>query len=166
MAISVYERAALARKNIRKNKFKEQTLFFKWAEVNTTKYPELKYIHCTLNGDIKFPISTLMRIKKIGMKSEVLGIHLPSPNNMYLALYMEIKMPPKTNTKAFIAKNKLDYIDYLNSKGYLAIIAFGANMAIKIVEEYLKNEDLTSLIDDSKKKYARKRHNKSGSVKI
>jgi len=65
-------------------------------------------------------------------------------NKYYHGLRIEMKQRPRTlKTKMSIAHTKtsdeqLKWLDELNSNGYYAVVCYGADEAIKVIEDYLE----------------------------
>lgn len=110
----------------------EQQHLFQWAGFMSLKYPELKYMYHIPNGGSRNPIEAV-NLKKQGVKAGVPDICLPVPSGDYNGLYIELKYGKNKTTKA-----QDDYINFLNHQGYAAVVCYGWEQAVKVIEKYLK----------------------------
>lgn len=118
----------------------EQKTIFEWANLNTGKYPMLKYLNASLNG-VRTTIKTAIRAKKTGMKKGYPDIFLPYPNKGYHGLFIELKRNKNTNlkiSKGYLTPEQKEWLDYLNNNNYLAVVCYGSMEAIKQIQDYLK----------------------------
>lgn len=111
----------------------EQQALFDWINLNKGHYPELKLMHHTPNEG-KRSVSTGARMKREGLISGVPDIHLPVAKGKYHSLYIELKRVK--NSK--ISKEQEEFIRLLNMYDNFAIICYGWEQAIKVIEWYLK----------------------------
>lgn len=117
----------------------EQKIIFDWANFNLAKYPMLRFLNSSANG-MKTTIKTAIRAKKTGMKKGYPDIFLPHPNKDYHGLFIELKRKENKTlklSKGRVTPEQVQWINYLNSVGYLAIIAYGAEEAINAIKDYL-----------------------------
>jgi hypothetical protein len=113
----------------------EQELLFAWARHHERFYPELKWLHSSLNGVRLRPVQAV-RAKKQGMKKGVADICLPVRNKNYSGLYIELKRLKGSTT----SQEQKEFIEFVSSQGYLGKICLGANEAIKLIKNYLIGE--------------------------
>ena len=59
------------------------------------------------------------------------------PNKKYHGLFIEMKYGKNKPTE-----NQKKWIDYLNGVGYLACVCYGADEAIKLINEYIEERIL------------------------
>jgi len=111
----------------------EQVLIFKWAALQSGKYPCLKFMYSTLNG-IRLSIGSAVKAKASGNKRGLPDIVLPYRNKTYTGLYLELKFG-----KNKPSKEQKEYMEYLNTQGYLAVWKIGSKEAIDLIKEYLEN---------------------------
>lgn len=111
----------------------EQRILFQWIEYSKVVHPELKYCYHIPNGGSRNRIEA-HNLKLEGVKAGVPDICLPVPCGDYHGLYIELK-----RTKGgILSEAQKEWIDMLNERGYLAVVAKGANEAIKVISDYLK----------------------------
>lgn len=72
-------------------------------------------------------------LKLEGCSAGVPDLFVPVPKGKYHGLFIEMKYG---NNKA--TENQNRWIKYLNSVGYLAVVCYGCENAIKTIEKYLK----------------------------
>ncbi len=110
----------------------EQMAVIDWAEQMTPRYPALKLCFHIANGG-KRTITEAKRFKAMGVKAGVPDLFLPVPRGKYHGLWIEMKRTQDGK----ISENQKWWIGALNSLGYLAQVAYGAEQAIRQLEEYL-----------------------------
>lgn len=111
----------------------EQRILFQWIEYSKGVHPELKYCYHIPNGGSRNRIEA-HNLKLEGVKAGVPDICLPVPCGDYHGLYIELK---RTKGGA-VSDAQKEWIEMLNGRGYLAVVAKGATEAIKVITEYLK----------------------------
>ena len=105
--------------------------FFDWVRWNEAMEPRLKLIYHVANERKTTPQAGA-RLKRKGVKSGVPDICLPVPAGIFHGLYIELKIKPNRITPAQLAM-----LDMLKHQGYLAVIAWSADEAIKFCHLYL-----------------------------
>ena len=111
----------------------EQQALFEWINFNKGHYPELKLMHHTPNEG-KRSVSTGAKMKREGLVSGVPDIHLPVAKGKYHSLDIELKRVKHSK----ISKEQEAFIRLLNMYDNFAIICYGWEQAIKVIEWYLK----------------------------
>lgn len=111
----------------------EQQALFEWRDRMLGKYPELKLLHHIPNEG-KRSISTGARMKREGLTSGVPDISLNVPSGQYHSLHIELKRIKHSRVSA----EQEEYIKLLNKYGNFAVICYGWEEAVKIIEWYLK----------------------------
>lgn len=112
----------------------EQAALMEWAEYNSARFPELKYLHHIPNGG-KRDKREAARLKKQGVKAGVPDLCLPVPRGKYHGLYIELKAEKGRPTAT-----QKNWIAYLNQTGYKAVICRGFEHARETIVEYLESE--------------------------
>lgn len=120
----------------------EQKKFFTWCRYNEAKYPCLKFIHSSQSG-MKFTSARAgARAKATGMKAGVPDIFLPAKNARYSGLYIELKRPKVAGSSAGrLSEAQGEFLAWANSQGYLGVVCYGADEAINILLDYLKETE-------------------------
>lgn len=112
-------------------------LFMKAAQ-NFDKYPELKWMFHIPNGGFRTK-SEAGRFKASGVKSGVPDICLPVKRGFYSGLYIELKKPALNNRKDPEARpEQKEWIDFLRSQGFGAMVCVGYEMAWNAIIAYLE----------------------------
>ena len=126
------------------HEYNEQILVFHWANLCSKSYPCLKYLNSSQNGVKMNSRLHAYRAKRAGLKKGVPDINLPvskrdsSGNITHCGLYIELKRKIiKGEPKPTITKEQDDWIKYLQSQGYDAMVCFGANEAIDAIKKYI-----------------------------
>ncbi len=109
----------------------EQVTVFDWAALNLNKYPELKFMYHVANEG-KRSARYGAELKRMGLKKGVPDICLPCARGGYHGLYIEMKVGDNTPTQ-----DQKDFLEFLRSQNYVAIVAHGAEEAIEIIKSYL-----------------------------
>lgn len=121
----------------------EQVALFQWAFLETFTHPELAWLFAVPNG-AKLPYKgsgksrfspEAKRLKDEGMKSGVPDIVLPIARGKYHGLWIELKVGDNT-----ASDNQLLWLDYLNSAGYCAALAWGWEQARDTILAYLEGK--------------------------
>jgi len=83
--------------------------------------------------------------KSMGKSAGVPDICIPIANKYYHGLFVELKKQVKTLKNGQKSKsipstsdNQLKWIESLREQGYHAVICYGANEAIEVVEDYME----------------------------
>ena len=119
-----------------------QRAVLQWAALNTPKYPCLKWLHHVMNSSVvgtseRDRFIRGARMKADGVKKGILDLSLLYPSCGYHGLMIELKKKGKLKT---ISPEQKEYIEYLNSVGYLAVVCDDLETVIKIIESYLHFE--------------------------
>ncbi len=69
----------------------------------------------------------------MGVLSGVSDICVMIPKNGFGGLFIELKVKPNKPSPA-----QLKFLETMNSNGYLAVVRYGAEEAIKTIQEYLQ----------------------------
>ncbi len=119
-----------------------QTALFQWAKMVEGAYPELRRMFHVPNGGKRDRV-TAARMKAEGVKPGVPDIMLPVPRGKYHGLWIELKADGGKPSK-----DQLDWMDYLNSVGYCALLCYGWQTAREEIELYLKLPKTTTEDDE------------------
>lgn len=124
----------------------EQRALIRWTNYMSTSYPELKLLFAIPNG-AKLPYSgrgknrfskQAIILKEEGLKSGVPDLCLPVAKHNYHGLYIEMKRMPNRGRKGGApTEEQAWWKDQLTKQGYLSVICWGAEDAIRILSEYL-----------------------------
>lgn len=110
----------------------EQIAVFNWVNLMIRKYPMLKYMNASLNG-VRLTIGQATLAKKSGMIKGYPDIFLPYRNKTYNGLFIELKRIKG----GIVSPEQKDFISFLNSQGYLAVVCKGSQEAIEAIQTYL-----------------------------
>ena len=112
----------------------EQRSIFQWAHYAAAEHPELRLLFAIPNGGYRSK-ATAGRMKATGTKPGVPDMMLPVPRGEYHGLWIELKRAKGGR----VSDEQHWWIDELNRCGYMAVVAKGSEMAIRIIEAYLKD---------------------------
>lgn len=79
-----------------------------------------------------------IRLKAEGVKPGVPDIFLAHANSHYHGLFIEMKRASKSLSK--VSDEQKLWQERLLKQGYLAVICYGADEAITVIKDYIKNE--------------------------
>jgi hypothetical protein len=110
----------------------EQSALFTWAELQTSRWPELRYMFAIPNGG-KRHVTVARKLKAEGAKAGVLDICLPVPRHGAHGFWLEMKFGDNKLTK-----EQRDWLDFLVTQGYRVEVAYSFEEARDYVTAYLK----------------------------
>jgi len=99
------------------------------------QYLRLKYpkVFFTISPIVKYSNARQGAIQKaMGYTSGTPDIMIFKPNPYYYSLFIELK-----SEKGKISQNQKEFINYLNSNGYCAIICYSIDMATRLIDWYM-----------------------------
>ncbi len=102
------------------------------------KYLELKKIvfYAIPNGELR-TLSAGRRLKLTGVRAGVPDLCIPMATPDYHGLYIELKR----KKRATVSEEQKEWLAYLNSAGYLAVVCYGFEEAKKVLEEYFYRDN-------------------------
>jgi len=112
------------------------------------RYLEAKKIlfYAVPNGG-KRHIKTAVNLKEEGVKAGVPDLCICEPNKYYHGLYIEMKQRTKTLKSGKKSYSKIKVSDTqkvwhqeLRHKNYECVVAYGADEAINVIDEYMENK--------------------------
>jgi len=116
-----------------------QISVFMWSALPDIRelYPELKFLFSVPNGMYTNKIQA-GKFRAAGMKSGVPDMFLPVKRGEFSGLWIELKRP-KTDEKrqGQATPEQKIWIDFLKAQGYGAIICYGFEETIAVLQEYL-----------------------------
>lgn len=108
-----------------------QMALFAWAAANTAQYPQLKYIFAIPNGGSRH-IAEATKMVATGLRRGVPDVMLPWSNIKHAGLWIEMKAK-----KGTVSREQKDWINYLISVGYAAVVCYSWEEAKKELLDYL-----------------------------
>jgi len=110
-----------------------QSMFFEAALY--LKHPALRWMHAIPNGGAR-NVVVASKMKQEGVKRGVWDVFLPYTSGGYHGLYIEFKH----------GRNKLTpeqeaFGEFVRKQGYKTAVAYTAEKAIEILEEYINGAD-------------------------
>lgn len=114
----------------------EQETIFRWAEINSGNFPELKLMFAIPNGGRRDKKEAYF-LQRSGLKAGVPDMLLPVARGKYHGLFIELK----------VGKNKPTYLQNqwlkgLAEQGYKAVVCYGWTEAAKTITNYLNGDIL------------------------
>lgn len=110
-----------------------QAALFCWAALNIKQYPKLKWLFAIPNGGSR-DIREATKLKATGVKRGVPDICLPVKRGQWSGLWIELKK----NKKAVTSDEQKEYIAFLKSQGYGAMVCYGWEEARNMLIKYLE----------------------------
>lgn len=114
----------------------EQINVIQWAEWNTSRYPELRWLYHVPNGGSRNKTEAI-KLKQMGVKAGVSDLCLPFPKGSYCGLFIEMKYGNNVQQKS-----QKEFLSAMAGAGHFVATCYSAEDAIKIIEEYLNLSDL------------------------
>ena len=121
-------------KHIIPTELQEQIAVFNWIRLMSMTYPVLKYANASLNG-VRLTIGQATLAKKSGLVKGYPDIFLPVKNKNYSGLFIELKRIKG----GVVSQEQKDFISFLNSQGFKAVVCKGSKEAINALESYLND---------------------------
>lgn len=119
---------------INKKEINEQIIFIKWVRQKANEDKRYGLIFHIKNEERNIKQRAIN--KNMGVVSGVPDLFLPYPNSKYFGLFIELKRLKG----GVVSSTQKELIDTYNKLGYLAVVAYGAIEAEKIMENYLENQ--------------------------
>ncbi len=113
------------------NESNEQKSLMHWAKLAQSIYPDLKWLHCSLNACKRSAIQASIA-KQQGMLAGVPDLFLPIKRGKYSGLFIEMKYGKNKATKG-----QLEFLENAKKNGYETAICYGWFEAKQILENYL-----------------------------
>ena len=118
-------------KYARRSEDTEQMLVMQWAALNERRYPERKWLYHVPNGGCRNRAEAV-KLKQMGVKAGVSDLQLPAGRGIYGGICLEMKYEDGT-----IQKSQKEFLRDMAAAGKYACVCYGAEEAIKTLEEYL-----------------------------
>ena len=112
----------------------EQAALIQWAQMQSSRYPALKWIYHTPNGGSRHPAEA-RHLKQQGLKAGVPDLTLPYPAGGRHGLYIEMKYGRNRPTEL-----QREWLAYLDSVGYATAVCYSAEEAANVIMDYLKGK--------------------------
>jgi len=113
--------------------YQEQCTFFEYVRLKAINDHRYKMVSSSQNGaSLRGGPAAYYALKKAGFSNGVPDISCMVPVGPHHGLFIEMKRKPNV-----VSKEQQEWLDNLNSLGYLALVAWSADDAIKILDAYL-----------------------------
>ena len=115
----------------------DQIALFQWRRLMVPKYPELRWLHASLNG---VPLSPALAVKMraLGMTAGIADVFLPVARGGYLGLYIEMKRAK--GVPSDLSDDQRDFLRFAAGQGYRAEWCKGWEAAKNLILDYLEGE--------------------------
>lgn len=117
------------------NEDNEQMILFRWAAMQSGKFPELELLYHIPNGG-KRNKAEAARFKSMGVKAGVPDLHLPVARGRYHSLYIELKA-----ANGRVSENQTEWLAALNQQGNKAVVCYGWEQAAQAIKDYLTQKE-------------------------
>ena len=116
----------------------EQAAVIAWAQASAVQWPALAWLFHVPNGGARDAATGAM-LKRAGVRAGVPDLFLPCPRprpdgGQWHGLFVEMKRADHSNSPSAEQKR---WLDYLRSAGYMAVVCYGADEAIRAIQTYL-----------------------------
>lgn len=119
-------------KNALRSEDTEQISVIQWAEWNTRKYPELRWLHHCPNGGSRNK-QEAVKLKQMGVRAGVSDLCLPYPKGAYCGLYIEMKHGNNRQQPT-----QKEFLSDMAAAGHYVVTCYSAGDAIAVLEIYLQ----------------------------
>lgn len=137
----------------------EQINVISWAKWQQQKHPELELLHHCPNGGSRNKAEAV-KLKQMGVVAGVPDLNLPVPKGIYNGLYIEMKYDRGT-----LQESQKSMLKALAAVGHYCVVCYGADEAIKILEEYVNLKPIDTGTGEDTMKYQNLTIHKDGKVK-
>ena len=114
------------------SEFTDQCAIFQWAALQESVYPDLALLFSTLNG-VRLPIGLAVKAKAAVNKKGVPDLILLVPRGKWHGFLCELKHGDNKPSP-----EQIGWINALTAKGYCVVVAWGWEMAIEQIKDYLE----------------------------
>lgn len=114
----------------------EQITVIQWAQYNTGRHPELKWLYHCPNGGSRNRMEAV-KLKQMGVKAGVSDLCLPYPKGAYCGLYIEMKYGNNRQQPT-----QKEFLQDMAEAGHFVATCYSAELAIEVIEEYCNLETL------------------------
>ena len=126
---------------------RHQVTIISWAASMRCKYPELAMLYAVPNGGDRHPI-VAAKLKAEGVKPGQPDLTLPVARRGYHGLYIEEKVPKTpVSSKTYPSALQRCVGRALAAEGNLAVVCWGQDATIKVIEWYLEPHEHMSKAD-------------------
>jgi hypothetical protein len=128
-------------KPARSSEYNEQVALFQYLRMSTGVHPEYEFVFAVPNGaKLSYRRSKsgnryspeAIKLLKSGLTPGVSDIVIPCMRGGYGAMFLELKYGKNT-----VSPEQQAFIEAMIRFGYFAIVAWGADEAIRIIETYM-----------------------------
>ena len=109
----------------------QQCSIFRWADLMSEKYPELKWLRGSMNG-VRLTIGQAVKAKRAGMKKGYPDLSLDVARGDYHGLRIELK-----KTRGKLSPKQNEWRNWLLDRGYLSVVCWGEDEAKQALKFYL-----------------------------
>lgn len=117
-----------------------QTALMCWANLNLTKYPQLRWLYHCPNGGFRDKI-TGARLKAMGAKRGIPDLHLVWAVGIYKGLIIELKKPDEIrlgNPDAGTTPEQREWLSHYASQNHAVKVCYGWEDARDTIVNYLE----------------------------
>lgn len=120
------------KKAIKRSESDEQCEVFAVLAANEALYPDLRWIHASMNGASASSAAAAGLRKRQGQKKGIADIFIPIQKNGFLGAWIEMKVKPNKLTP-----EQIDFMIFLEQRAYEFKLAYSAAEALEFIEMYL-----------------------------
>lgn len=116
----------------------EQAALFQYATVAARRDGRWRMLFAIPNGTSASSVATAAKAKQTGLKRGVPDLCLAAPSGEYHGCFVELKRVD--GTACHVSPEQSAWIERLNGQGYYAVVAYGWQDAVALIEEYLNKK--------------------------
>jgi len=113
----------------------DQIALFQWRRLMVPKYPELRWLHASLNG-VPLSPGLAAKMRALGMTAGIADVFLPVAKGGYSGLYIELKRAK--GVPSDLSSAQKEFVEFVTGQGYLARWCKGWEAAVRLITDYLE----------------------------
>ncbi|MCI8483474.1 MAG: VRR-NUC domain-containing protein [Lachnospiraceae bacterium] len=110
----------------------EQIAVMQWAQYNTGRFPELKWLHHIPNGGSRNKAEAV-KLRQMGVRAGVSDLCLPYPHGIYHGLYIEMKYGNGRKQDS-----QKEFLEDMKAAGHFVCTCYSAETAVRVLQEYME----------------------------
>lgn len=115
----------------------DQIAIFQWRRLMVPKYPELRWLHASLNG-VPLSPGLAAKMRALGMTAGIADVFLPVAKGGYSGLYIELKRAK--GVASDLSDDQREFLGFVAGQGYRAEWCKGWEAAKNLIVEYLETK--------------------------
>lgn len=113
----------------------DQIAIFQWRRLMVPKYPELRWLHASLNG-VPLSPGLAAKMRALGMTAGIADVFLPVARGGYSGLYIELKRAK--GVLSDLSSAQKEFVEFVSAQGFRAEWCKGWEAAVRLITDYLE----------------------------